>query len=79
WFQGYKLRIDRLKDRPESEKATRFLRVQNHVALTAAERLKVYASKAKEATARIEQHPFWEDFYMGKKSRGQTFQSSLYL
>lgn len=79
YFLGYRLRIDKLRDRPESEKATRFLRVQNHVVLTAAERLKVYASKAKEATTRIEEHSFWKNFYEGKHNHGQIFQSSLYL
>jgi len=79
YWNQYRARIDILHDRPESEKATRFLVVQNHVPVTAAEKLKVYMSKAKEAVARIEQHPFWEDFYEGKHGRGQVFQSSLYL
>lgn len=79
YWLGYQLRIDILADRPESEKITRFLRVENHMPLTAAEKLKANTSKAKDATDRITTHPFWTDFYEGKSGRGQAFQSSLYL
>ncbi len=79
YWNGYRARIDVLHDRPESEKVTRFLRVENHVPLSLAERLKVSRSKAREAAARIEHHPFWGEFYEGKKTRGEIFQSSLYL
>ncbi len=79
YFLDYRIRVDRVRNRPEPEQVTRFLRIQNQVPLTAGEKLNAYASKAKDAAQRIEQHPFWEDFYAGKTTRKQLFQSSLYL
>lgn len=79
YWLGYQLRIDILSARPDPEKVARFLRVENHMPLSHAERLKANSSKAKDATERIAEHPFWTDFYEGKRGRGQVFQSSLYL
>ncbi len=73
------LQINLIRKRSEKQITTRFLRIQNHMPLTAAERFNAYQSKAKDAARRIEMHPFWEDFYMGKTNREQVLQSCLYL
>lgn len=79
YLLDYRIRIDKVRNRSLEELVTRFLRLQHHVPLTAAEKLNAYPSKAKDAARRIEQHSFWEDFYEGRTNRKQIFQSSLYL
>ena len=64
----------------DAEEREHFRGSQNHVPLSPAEKIDTYVSKAKEATERIEQHPFWDEFYMGKEIyRKKIFLSSLYL
>ena len=66
--------------RSDAEMREQFRSFQNHVALTAAEKIDSYLSKAKDAATRIEHHTFWEDFYDGKdQHRKKLFQSSLFL
>lgn len=64
----------------DEEEREHFRGSQNHVPLSPAEKIDTYVSKAKEAAERIEKHPFWDDFYMGKEVyRKKIFLSSLYL
>jgi hypothetical protein len=81
YLQDYRIRIDRVRDTSLEEVTTRFLRInQNHVPLTAAERLRVYPSKANNAARHFEKHSFWENLYEGKdRRRAERYQSSLYL
>jgi hypothetical protein len=79
YFLNYRLTIIQVRNKSETQLATRFRRIQNHVPLTAAERYNSYISRAKDAAKQIEQHPFWEDFYDGDRKREQVFQSSLHL
>lgn len=79
YFYDFRIQINRVRHGSDEDMVTRFLRIQNHVPLSAAEKLNAYVSKAKDAAKRIEQHLFWEDFYEGKADREQIFQSSLYL
>jgi Protein of unknown function DUF262 len=78
-FLEYRFTINEIHNKSLKQLTTRFIRIQNHKPLSAAEKLNAYMSKAKDATKRIEQHPFWKDFYDGKTNRKQIFQSSLYL
>lgn len=69
-------------DEKTSEDVARehFRQSQNHVALSPAERIDTYESNAKTAAQRIEAHPFWADFYMGREFyRKRILQSSFYL
>jgi len=79
YFLKYRLQIDLLRDRQASEKAIRFLRRQNQVPLSAAEKLHAYASKAKAAAQHIATHSFWSDFFTGKTNREQVYFGSLQL
>lgn len=79
YFLDYRLQINKVRKRSERQMTTRFLRIQNHVPLSAAEKLQAHAGKTREAVRQIEQHTFWDDFYEGKTYRAQIFQSSLYL
>lgn len=79
YFLDYRLQINKIRNKSETQMGTRFLRIQNHMPLSAAEKLNIYASKANMAARRIEQHTFWDDFYEGISKREQTFQSSLHL
>jgi hypothetical protein len=69
-------------DEKSSEDMARehFRQSQNHIALSPAERIDTYESRAKAAAQRIEAHPFWADFYMGREFyRKRILQSSFYL
>jgi len=79
FFLDYTLQINKVRRKSESRMATRFLRIQNHMPLSAAERLNVYGSKANIAARKIVEHQFWGDFYEGKSNREQLYQASLYL
>ena len=79
YFLDYRLQINKIRNKSQAQMGTRFLRIQNHMPLSAAERLNIYASKANAAARRIEKHPFWDDLYYGVTKREQTFQSSLHL
>jgi hypothetical protein len=84
YFLDYRLHLNQVRKRSDRQMVTRFLRIQNHVSLSAAEKLNAYMSKAKDAAKRIEQHPFWSDYYElpAKRKiidRQEKFQSSFYL
>lgn len=78
-FLDYRIYINVIPKMSETELVERFLGIQNQTPLSPAERLYAYPSKAKSAAKRLANHPFWEDFYVGERNRGQCFQSSLYL
>lgn len=64
----------------DAEEREHFRGSQNHVPLSPAEKIDTYISKAKAAAEKIEKHPFWDEFYMGKETyRKKIFLSSLYL
>lgn len=79
YFLDYRFTIVRVRNKSPQQLITRFLRIQNHVPLSAAERLNAYISRAKDAAKQIERHSFWEDFYDGRTNREQLFQSALFL
>jgi hypothetical protein len=66
-------------DESEQARNIRYLRTQNHMPLTAAEKLKIYTSEAKIIARSIEKHGFWDDLYIGRDKRAQTYQSGLQL
>lgn len=69
-------------DEKTSEDVARehFRQSQNHVALSPAERIDTYESRAKTAAQRIEGHSFWSEYYMGKEFyRKRILQSSFFL
>ena len=78
-FLDYRLEISLEKYESDTEITVDFLRINNQIPLTAAERLNAYKSKAKTAANRIEEHPFWEEFYTGAIHRKQLFQNGLQL
>ncbi len=78
-FLQYHIDINLEVFESDAEITTHFLRLNSQVPLSAAEKLNAYRSKAKNAAQRIEEHPFWEDFYVGRMERKQIFQSSLQL
>lgn len=75
----YRVYINIIPRMSDLEMVERFLGIQCQTPLSAAERLYVYPSKAKDAARCLAAHPFWEQFYVGERNRGQLFQSSLYL
>lgn len=79
YFLDYILQINKVRRKSDSQMSTRFLRIQNHMPLSAAERLNVYGSKANIMARKIVDHQFWIDFYEGKSHREQLYQASLYL
>lgn len=81
YLYDYHIQINRIRKISDEQIRTRFLRIQNYVPLTAAEKLNAYKSEATRAARHIEQHPFWNDFYQQRRSinREQRFQSSLWL
>lgn len=79
FFLDYTIQINKVRKKTDTRMATRFLRIQNHIPLSAAERLNVYGSKANIAARKIVEHQFWNDFYEGRNNREQVFQASLYL
>jgi len=79
YFLDYRFMIVQVRNKSPQQLSTRFLRIQNHVPLSAAERLNAYISRAKDAAKQIEEHSFWQDFYDGRTNREQLFQSSLFL
>lgn len=73
----YILVEDELDDFEAREK---FIAVQNHMALSSAELIRTYSSQAKEIAEKIQQHPFWYQFWDGKQTRrNETFRGSLQL
>jgi Protein of unknown function DUF262 len=78
-FLDYRLQINNVRKRSDKQISTRFLRIQNQVPLTPAERINACASKAKQAARRIEEHGFWDDFYYGKTNREQKLETSMHL
>jgi Protein of unknown function DUF262 len=78
-FQQYKLSINKVAYTTPQQMATRFLRIQNHMPLSAAEKLNIYSSITATIAKRLAAHPFWDNFYEGKSDRQQTFQCSLWL
>lgn len=57
---------------------TIFLRLQNQVALSSAEKLWAAPSLFRDIAASIHEHPFYNQIYIGRRSRRQTFQMSIY-
>jgi len=78
-FLDYQLQINLVRKRSDQAVTTRFLRVQNHIALSPGEKLNAYQSKANIAARLIEKHSFWEDFYVGEAKREQIFLGSLHV
>src|SRR6266700_2982663 len=72
-FLDYQLQINLVRKRSDQAVTTRFLRVQNHIALSPGEKLNAYQSKANIAARLIEKHSFWEDVYVGEAKREQIF------
>ncbi len=81
YLLDYHIQINRIHKTSDEQVRTRFLRIQNQVPLSAAEKLNAYKSKATEAARCIEQHSFWMfwDSYSRRTNREQKFQSSLWL
>lgn len=79
YLLDYRIDINIIPKLSDQELVERFLEIQCHAPLTAAERLYAYPSKAKNVSNRIAKHPFWEQFHTGETNRGQLYQSSLYL
>lgn len=79
YLLDYRLMIVQVRNQSPQQLVTRFLRINQHVPLTVAERLRAQISRANTAAMHIETHPFWEDFYDGKRNREQLFQCSLNL
>jgi Protein of unknown function DUF262 len=79
-FLDYIVNISIDQKTTEDEAREHFRESQNHVSLSPAEKIDTYVSQAKQAAELIENHPFWDDFYMGKEVyRKKIFLSSLYL
>lgn len=79
YFLDYRLDINIIPKMSELEMVNRFLEIQCHTPLSAAEKLYPYPSKSKDVAKRIAQNPFWEQFYIGQSNRGELFQISLCL
>ena len=58
--------------------STTFLRLQNQVALSSAEKLWASPSRFRNIAATVHEHPFYKQIYTGRTTRRQTFQMSIY-
>jgi len=77
-FRNYPLRMVYLDNVEDSMLSVMFRRLQNQVPLTTAEKLYSYMSEATRYASELAGHPFFEDIYVGRSSRREPFQASLY-
>lgn len=64
----------------DAEGREHFRASQNHMALSPAEIVSTYDSRAKAIAEKVQTHPFWYEFWSGKPSkRNETFRNSLQL
>lgn len=61
------------------ELTARFMEINEHTPLNAAEKLNMYMSTFTSAARDLANHPFWKSFYIGKTERFKVFQAALHL
>lgn len=72
------IRITEIHGLTKEKLSTTFMRLQNQVSLSTAEKLWASEGDARRVVASIHQHPFYNQIYKGRTSRRQSFQMSIY-
>lgn len=77
-FRMRMVKFTELQGANEDMLSTTFLRLQNQISLTTAEKLWASPSALRNCAVDVYSHPFFQEMYDGKTSRRQTFQMSIY-
>jgi hypothetical protein len=72
------IKFTELQNMTEELLTITFLRIQNQVSLSPAEKLWASRSQFRDVAAKVYEHPFYKEMYQGQTKRRQAFQMAIY-